>query len=531
MFKKLSSDNPALMKSSLGKKSDKRRSLSNTSFINNTNGRQIYDRGKTNERDATNFSVPLDNRKHTVFRITIVKHAGNHTIQRPKVLINGTYPSEDFNSMLLNSREKAVHDILQDTKIPLTFHVNTKPVNEDNLPMNEVLSDKPFANDKHQSNTTDAPSKLRMSDSASEKNPDGQEKLESNVILETKMNPVSIGINLDEDKTKEARPGSSASKQISLQDVLEDIDYSSRKYNATRDVGNPQKDNSVLINLNDIITQGNEPTSQSSKESNDKSGKVQLEATSHKDKVNGTEVETAGVSITTESKGLPTGGLIKTLLSKLLGTKISEELKGKVADEFQHVSGSKITGDSALVKITGSRPHSLDEASTSAGGTLVESSPGTVQGVDTAEPNNQGGEQPIKLPLTSHPISHPSPSPPLSPPPMPAPIPPSPPPLMPAPILPSNVPCIPSVLRPLLPSVPPVPCPVPPPPPPVISPLPNGVIYGSTKAAGQGVESPPGTIMAVGTSTAGNEMQRGDNGKLTSRVIACAWLCATPSAC
>ena len=531
MFKKLSSDNPAFMKSSLGKKSDKRRSLSNTSFINNTNGRQIYDRGKTNERDATNFSKPLDNRKHTVFRITIVKHAGNHTIQRPKVLINGIYPSEDFNSMLPNSRKKAVHDILQDTKIPLTFHVNTVSgsVNEDKLPMNEVLSDKPFVNDKHLSNTTDAPAKLKMSDSASEKNPNGQEKFESNVILETKMNPVSIGINLDEDKTREPRPGSSTSQQISLQDVLEDIDYSSRKYNATKDVGNPQKDNSVLIDLNDNSDQSNKPTRQSSKESNDKSGKVQLEATSHKHKVNGTEVETAGVSITTESKGLPTGGLIKALLSKLLGSKINEELKGKVADEFRHASGSKIPGGSALMQITGSRPHSLDEASTSAGGTLVESAPGTVQGVDTAEPNNQGGEQPTEPPPTSLPISHPSPSPPLPPPPMPALIPPPPPPPMPPPIPPSIVPCIPSLLRPLLPFPLPAPCPAPlpappaPPPPPLISPppvpspQPNGVIYGSTKAAGQGVESPPGTIMAVGTSTAakGNEMQQGDHGKLT----------------
>ena len=455
-------------------------------------------------------------------------------MEQPKVLINDIYPNGDSMALLPYIQRKVAHDLWQGTKIPLTFHINTKPVNEDKLPMNEVLSDKPFPNDKLNTNKNNE----KLSDSPDEKTRQG--KLESNVILsEGKLNPLSIGIRLDEDKNKESAPGAE-SNQISLQDVLKDIDDTSRKYNSSGKDGNPQKDNSVFIDLNDLI-ESDKPRIQPSNGKDDKSGKVQLEATSHKDNVNGTEVETAGVSITTESKGFQTGGLIKVLLSKLLGSKLSEELKGKVEEELTQASGRKNPDDLDKIQKIGSRPHSLDEASTAATGTLVESSPGTVQGVDVAEPNKLGGEQPsapYPIPLAVEastaaagtlvesspgtvqgvdvvePNNQGGGEQPPAPSPVPLPVPCPNPSQIPAPAPPPISP----PLHPPLPVC--IPVSVPPGPPrPVMTPQPvpgqppYQVIYGSTKAAGQGVESPPGTIMAVGTNT--NEMQQGDrHGKL-----------------
>ena len=543
-----------MIKSSIGKKAHQRRSL--IGFAD-SKGRQIYDRVKTIETDRANTSELADKRKHTVLRITVTKQYRNQNNGQAKVLLLGNSLKDNSTALLRATAQKAVGEMLQGVKIPLTFHVNTKPSNED-LPMGKLLSDKPLSNDKEDFNTSSAIHYPKISESTTGKSPGAQDKLEPKVVLEAKLSPLRIGIHLDEDKKNDTENDSTEVNHVSLQDVLKDIDESSKTTNATEVESNPAKENSVVIDLNDDTTKGNKPTiKQENFDKNDgKLGKVHLEAISHKDNKNGTEVETAGVSITTESKGLQTNGLIKILLSKLLGSDISEALKGKVAKEIKYVSGATVPNNDTPKQ---SSP-SLDMASTTAVGTLVESPPGTVQGVDTAEMNN-GGEQPLKSPAVSAAMPAPFPPPPLPPPP---------PPPIPSPSVPTIVPShpgcaggspqlhlsnptgdrVPGNLHPpegrdcsyeiqrlpnihvtssypngmlLESSLGPLhglgtgfSSPAAAPPSPFARLSSNGVSYASTNAAGQGVESPPGTTMAVGSSssTTNNEMQRGDYGKI-----------------
>ena len=531
----------------------------NNSFIADSKGRQIYDRGKTNETDRANTSEPADNRKHTVLRITVSKQSQNQNQNtgQPKVLLLGNSRKDKSTAMLQATAQKTVQDMLQGVRIPLTFHVNTKPPNED-VPINKLLSDKPLPNDKEDFNTSSALQNPKLSESPTGKSPDVQDNLEPKVVLEAKLAPLRIGIHLDEDKKNDAENDSTNVDHISLQDVLKDIDDSSKTTNATEVESNPEKENSVVIDLNDDTTKGSKPTSKQTNfhKNERKLGKVHLEAISHEDNKNGTDVETAGVSITTESKGLQTNGLIKILLSKLLGSDISDALKGKVAKEIKYAGGLKIPSDDDQKQRPVSSSPSLDEASTAAVGTLVESPPGTVQGVDTAEMNN-GGVQP----LASPPVSAA----------MPAPFRPPPPPAIPSPSVPNTVPShpecaggspellllnpagnrVPGNLHPpggrdcyyemqRLPNLHVAPSSPsgmllestfgPPhglgtgilssaaaPPSPFSRLSSNGGSYASKNAAGQGVESPPGTIMAVGTSSSPsiNEIQRGDYGKIT----------------
>ena len=416
--------------------------------------------------------------------------------------------------------------MLQDTKVPLTFHVNTVTANEEHIPINKVLSDKPIPNDEHDFNTSSAleypttfPHKETVN-SAAGKPLNTEDKSKPDVVLGIGY-PIRIGIKMDNDKTIEQQNNSNGAHHIWLQDVLKDIGDSSETTNASQNESNPEKENSVIIDVNNDSSKTNElATKQNNAHINDvKLGKVYLQATSHKEDKNGTDVETAGVSLTTESKGLQSGGLMKVLLSKLLGSDISEALKGKVKEELKSVSGLTKPNDKAQKQ----RP-SLDEASTMAAGTLVESPPGTVKGVDTAQMNNQGSE----------PTS--------APPPAPAPVPEagptlSSPPTEPA-VVPNNPECVGGnqgmlLLSPAgdrvvgnvhpvggndcsfglqrLPSTQVVSSP--PTGMPVLTP--SGGVYASTNAAGQRVESPPGTVMAVDNifSNGINQM-RADNGKM-----------------
>lgn len=531
----------------------------NNSFIADSKGRQIYDRGKTNETDRANTSEPADNRKHTVLRITVTKQSQNQNTGQPKVLLLDNSPKDKSTAMLQATAQRTVQDMLQGVRIPLTFHVNTKPPNED-VSINKLLSDMPLPKDKEDFNTSNALQNPKISESPTGKSPDIQDKLEPKVVLEAKLAPLRIGIHLDEDKKNDAENDSAEIDHVSLQDVLKDIDDSSKTSNTTEVESNPEKENSVVIDLNDDTTKGSKPNvKQTNFDKNErKLGKVHLEVISHKDNKNGTDVETAGVSITTESKGLQTNSLIKILLSKLLGSDISDALKGKVAKEIKYASGLKIPSDDDQKQRPVSSSPSLDEASTAAAGTLVESPPGTVQGVDTAEMNNGAGQ-----PLVSPPVSAA----------MPAPIrrPPPPPPPIPSPSVPTVVPSHPEcaggspqllLLNPagdrvpgnhhpsggrdcsyemqklpnihVSPSSPGgmllessfgpshglgtgIPSSAAAPPSPFARLSSNGGSYASTNAAGQGVESPPGTTTAVGTSSSPsiNEIQRGDHGKIT----------------
>lgn len=390
-----------MIKSSIGKKSNQRRTVigfpNNNSSTSESKGRQIYDHENTSDLDTvgTNSSSTSDKRKHTVLRITFIKRARNQTAEPQRVLLVGNNPKDDSSALLRTSPQKVVQDTLQDTTIPITFHVNRKPVNLENLPINKLLSDKPFPNNQHDFNTSSALQHPQIL-----KPPEREDKPESNVVLEAKLNPIRIGIRLDGNKKNEAKENSKEVSHVSLQDVLNDIGDSSKTIKTT-DKSRPENEESVVIDLNDNLNKGNKPTMKQtdSKESDGKLGRVHLKATSHKDSENGTEVETAGVSITTESKGLQTNGLMKILLSKLLGSDISQELKGKVADELKSIGRLK-------------KPN--DEASTAAQGSLVESPPGTIQGVDTAEMNNAAGEQPPN-PATVPPPSPPPTAPPVFP--------------------------------------------------------------------------------------------------------------------
>lgn len=548
-----------MIKSSIGKGANQRRSAigfpNSNSSITDSKGRQIYDRGKSNDTDGMNSTKPADKRKHTVLRITVIKHSRNQTTGQSKVLSVGN-KLKDVNTALRTSPQRAAQDILQDTKVPLTFRVNTKTSNEENTPINKLLSDKPLPNDKHDSNAgivlehPKTSPEQGIADSAAENAPKSQDKLESNVVLEAKLNPLRIGIRLNDDKKQEAQQTSEEVDHISLQDVLKDIDDSSKTGNATGDQSNPEKENSVVIDLNDDSSKGNKSITKQEKihENDEKQGKLLLQATNHKDNKNGTEVQTAGVSITTESKGLHSDNLMKVLLSKLLGSDISEALKGKVQEELKSASSLKRPDDNGQKQRPIHRP--LDEASTAATGSLLESPPGTVQAVDNAEMNNAGPGPTAASPSLPAPMPSPVPTPAPLPPPAVAPGHPNciggplplfnpagdrvdgnaPPPggrdcsngLQRLPLAQQVASTYPTGM--LLESAPgtqqavdtgiPSPAPIPPRPPPR---LPyNGGSLASTTAAGQGVESPPGTIMAVGTSASTGtriNAMRGDNGK------------------
>lgn len=413
---------------------------------------------------------------------------------------------------------------MKGTNVPLTFQVNHKGSSEEDIPLNDLYSDKPLPDDKQPSSASieHVPPQKEAIQSLTEK-PQGQS--DSNVLLEARLNPLRIGIQLDDNKKNEAESTTQQTGKISLQDVLKDIDDTSRKANPSLDESDADKENSVLISLNDGNVKDNHSTSKQQHLIKDDGnlGKLHIQATRNKENRNGTEVNTAGVSITTESKGLQTDGLMKVLLTKLLGNDIKDALKEKVAEELKSTSNLKT-------------PSSLDMASTTAAGTTVESPPGTIKGVDTAEMNNNGGgvtnvEPPSMLQTSPQSVGGGSeqnalhstgarvpgnlyspggrdcsygmgrvPSTNI------------------ASSLPTGmiIESAPGTQQAVGTGIPP-PAGMAPNPPPLV---PSNARFGSTTPAGVVVESPPGTIQAVGTSIPEKGIsQMGDNGKIRWSVM------------
>ena len=497
------------------------------------NRRQIFDRGKANETNGNGSSKHSDRRKYTVFKITVEKHARNQSTEKPKE------PSIDDHARYGNEEQSkfaprnASQDMVSATKVPLTFEINTNGSSEEVIPLSDLLSDKPLPNTKNHLSTSDAnmlSTNKEPAESSKEKLGKFPDQSDPNVLLEAKLNPLRIGIRLDDDKKKESETSSKQVHQVSLQDVLNDIDETTKAVNVTPDEGDNDKEKTVVVNLND----GNVHASrlnvkQKHLDKNQENlGKLRIQATSEKENKNGTEVNTAGVSITTESKGLQTDGLMKVLLSKLLGSDITEAMKEKAFQKLKSASNPTAPNDYSGKQSS----TSLDMASTTSTGTSLESPPGVIKGVDTAEINNEGGvtssvkplqtvasnpecsgavsEQlplnsagsrvpaNIRLPggrdcsygLESVPTTHVASSSPTG----------------------MVIESVPGTQQAVGTGVPP-PAQMAPNPPAKVQSI-GG--FASTTPAGQSVESPPGTIQAVGTSIPeeGVSQLQGDNGKI-----------------
>lgn len=348
-----------------GKKDKQRRSTNQFSKNNSSSpdgkGRQIFDRGKTNETNGNGSMVPSDRRKYTVLRITVVNHGRNQSSGEPKMLsaVDGV---KDENAELSRVTSKNnSQDIIIGTSL------------------NDLFSDKPGAP------TQRLPLNKEVTESSSDKPGKSQEQSDSNVLLEAKLNPLRIGIRLDDNAKKASETSSKKVDNVSLQEVLNDIDYTTKSANVTPEETGSEKEDTVMVGLNDSdknVSYSN--IKQLHVDHNEENlDKLHIKASSEKKNQNGTEVNTAGVSITTESRGLQTDGLMKVLLSKLLGSDVTEALKDKSVQN----PASKPKAPN------GSQPSiSLDMASTTPTGNAVESPPGTIQGVDTAEMNNKGGD-------------------------------------------------------------------------------------------------------------------------------------------
>ena len=348
-----------------GRKDKQRRSTNQFSKNNSSSpdgkGRQIFDRGKTNETSGNDSMVPSARRKYTVLRITVVNHSRNQSSGEPKMLsaVDGV---KDENAELSRASSKTNS---QDITIGTS--------------LNDLYSDKPGAPAQGLSLNKE------VTESSSEKPGKLQDQSDSNVLLEAKLNPLKIGIRLDDNAKKASETSSKEADNVSLQEVLNDIDYTTKAANVTPEETGSEKEDTVFVGLNDSgknVSDSNikQPQVDHNEENLDK---LHIKASSEKKNQNGTEVNTAGVSITTESRGLQTDGLMKVLLSKLLGSDVTEALKDKSIQK----PASKPKAPN------GSQPSiSLDMASTTPTGTAVESPPGTIQGVDTAEMNNKEGD-------------------------------------------------------------------------------------------------------------------------------------------
>lgn len=466
--------------------------------------------------------IPPDRRKYTVLRITVVKHGQNQSAKEPKMLYAVDDVKEENAELSRTTSQNISQDILRGTKVPLTFQINTQGSNEEGISPNDLYSDKPLSDDKQPlsgSNAHGLPQVKENKPEFSEKPGTLQDQSDSNVLLKTKLNPLRIGIRLDDDEKKEPETGSKEVDNVSLQEVLKDIDYTTKVANATPEETGSEKEDTVLLSLNDSAKNTShsnmkEPHFDLNEENR---GKLHIQASSEKQNKNGTEVNTAGVSITTESRGLQTDGLMKVLLSKLLGSDVTEALKDKGVQKFKPVSKP--------IAPSGKKPStSLDMASTTATGTVVESPPGTIQGVDTAEMNNKGSDttavEPPQMAGTSPQCSGEDF-----------------PPLGPTNIhlpggrdchyglekLPTTNEASSSPTGTMVESAPgtqqavgtgiPPPAEMTPNPPPRV---PSTGEFASTKPAGVSVESPPGTIQAVGTSIPeeGVSEMAGDKGKI-----------------
>lgn len=461
-----------------------------------------------------------------------MKHSGNQSTEEQKGL--SIDDVKDGNAEFLKTTPRnASQDVVRGTKVPLTFAINTKgSSSEEAIPLNDLLSDNPLPNVNKPLSTSNAhllPA-TEATESSKEKPGKFPDQSDPNVLLEAKLNPLRIGIRLDDDKKKESKTSTEQVDQVSLQDVLKDIDDTTKAAHVTPDESDNEKEKTVVINLNDGSIHANHSNvkQQHLNKNEEKLGKLRIQATNEKENKNGTEVNTADVSITTESKGLQTDGLMKVLLSKLLGSDITEALNEKVVQKLNSASNPTAPNDFPGKQT----PTTLDMASTNPTGTSVESPPGTIKGVDTAEMNNGvsatttpieppqmvasnpqcfgGGSQPlplnsagfrvpanVRLPggrdcsygLESVSTTHVASSSPTG----------------------MVIESAPGTQQAVGTGVPPAQMP---PNPPARVPSTGG--FASTTPAGLSVESPPGTIQAVGTSIPeeGVSEMKGDNGKI-----------------
>ena len=362
-----------------GKKEKQRRSANQFSKNNSTSfdgkGRQIFDRGKTNETNGNGSMVPSD-RKYTVLRITVINHGRNQSSGEPKI-ISAVHGVKDESAELSRTAlQNTSQDIMHGTSLNDLY--SYKPLSDNIQPLSA-------------GDTQGLPQNKQVTESSSEEPVKLQDQSDSNVLLEAKVNPLRIGIRLGDDAKKEPETSSKEVDHVSLQEVLNDIDYTTKVANVTPEETGSEKEDTVVVSKNDSHSNMKQPDVDQNEENLDK---LHIKASSEKQNKNGTEVNTAGVSITTESRGLQTDGLMKVLLSKLLGSDVTEALKDKSVQNFKHASKPKTPN--------ASQPSpSLDMASTTSTGTSVESPPGTVQEVDTAEINNNGGDTTaIKPPQT-----------------------------------------------------------------------------------------------------------------------------------
>lgn len=497
-------------------------SVENNISISNGTERLIFDRGKVNATNANNSFKHPDTRKHTVLRITVVKHGRNQSGETPQVLsVTNDFKQGNIRETGANARSKSL-DIMKGANVPISFQVSGRGSGEKDVLLNDLYGGKQISFDGRSSNESSEHVPQQKEDSdLSAQDPDKQQgKTDSKVLLEAKLNPLRIGIQLDGDKTSKEESTNQPTESISLQEVLKDIDDTSQKADPSLDENKGKKENAVLISLNNenVKDDDSHGTQQHVVKEDENLGKLHIQATSNKENKNGTEVNTAGVSITTESKGLQTNGLMKVLLTKLLGSDIKDALKEKESEALKPTGGRRISS-------------SLDMASTTAAGTSVESPPGTMKGVDTAEMNNNAGAVNSIEPPSMHQTGpqclggEPEPD-----------------------LLPTTGTRVPGNLRlpggrdcsqgmeslpssnvasssptgMVIESAPgtqqavgngmPPPAQVVPNLPPLV---PSNQRFGSTTPAGVGVESPPGTIHAVGTSIPAEGISElGDNGKI-----------------
>lgn len=371
-----------------GEGDKQRRSATQTSkhntLIFDGKGRQIFDRGKAKETSGNVSADDSNRRKHMVFKITVQRQGRYQSPEDPKVFSMYNDLKDGNVELSKPAPINASQDMVHGTQVPLTFEANNNGSSEEVIPLGDLLNDQLLPNTTEpisSNNTSVLPPDKEPAESSNQKPANFPSQSDPNVVVEAKLNPLRIGIRLDDDKTKESETSSKQGDHVSLQDVLKDIDDTTEAAQAIPDEGKNDKEKTVVVNVNDKHINDSNTKQQNLDNDKEKLGKLRIQATSEKENKKGTEVNTAGVSITTESKGLQTDSLMKVLLSKLLGSDVTEALKEK------EVKNPKAPNDNSGKQTS----KSLDVASTNPTGTSVESPPGTIKGVDAAEMNNKGG--------------------------------------------------------------------------------------------------------------------------------------------
>ena len=95
-------------------------SVENNISISNGTERLIFDRGKVNATNANNSLKHPDTRKHTVLRITVVKHGRNQSGETPQVLsVTNDFKQGNMRETGANARSKSL-DIMKGANVPIS---------------------------------------------------------------------------------------------------------------------------------------------------------------------------------------------------------------------------------------------------------------------------------------------------------------------------------------------------------------------------------------------------------------------------